>query len=67
MHVITLFFHGAFDENIFIPIRAHQDGLERRERHPSRVDETNLDGWLYDINATLTSDGEGDENIFISV
>ena len=23
MHVITLFFHGAFDENIFIPISAH--------------------------------------------
>ena len=37
MHVITLFFNGAFDENVFIPIRAHQDGLERREQHPGRV------------------------------
>ena len=27
--VITLFSHGAFDENVFILIRAHQDGLER--------------------------------------
>ena len=37
IHVINLLFHGAFDENVFIPIRAHQDGLERRERHPGRV------------------------------
>ena len=37
MHVITPFFHGALDENIFIPIKAHQDGLERRKRYPGRV------------------------------
>ena len=31
MHVITLFFNGAFDENVFIPIRAHQDGFAEND------------------------------------
>ena len=48
MHVITLFFYGALDENIFIPIRAHQDDLERRERHPGHVERDK--SWWYDIN-----------------
>ena len=34
IHVITLFFHGEFDKNGFIPIQSDQDGLGRREQHP---------------------------------
>ena len=43
MHVITLFFHGTFDESIFIPKRAHQDGIERRERHHGGVQQDKFD------------------------
>ena len=44
MHDITLFFHDAFDKNVFcryLSIRVHQDGLERRERHPGGVQQDN--------------------------
>ena len=33
----NLFFHSAFDENVFSLIGAHQDGLEHREQHPGDV------------------------------
>ena len=36
-------FHGAFDENIFIPIRTPQNGLERREQLPGGVQQEKLD------------------------
>ena len=42
MHGITLFFHGMFDENVFIRIRTHQYGLERRERHPVGLQQEKL-------------------------
>ena len=42
MHGITLFFHGTFDENVFIRIRTHQYGLERREQHPVGVQQEKL-------------------------
>ena len=37
IHVITLFFYGEYDGNVFILIWRHQDGLERREEHPGGV------------------------------
>ena len=43
MHVIILFVHSAFDENVFITIKTHQDGLERREGHPDGVQQEKLD------------------------
>ena len=36
-YVTALFYIGAFDENIFMSIQTHQDGLERPERHPEGV------------------------------
>ena len=48
IHVITLFFYGEYDGNIFILIWRHQDGLERREEHPSGVqqDKTSILNYL---------------------
>ena len=43
IHVITLFFHGDYDENVFFPIQSHQRGLERRERQPGGVQQEKLD------------------------
>ena len=37
MYVICLFFQGEFDAIVFILIWRDQDGLERREGHPGRV------------------------------
>ena len=48
IHDITQFFHDAFDKNVFFPIRVHQDGLERRERHPGGVQQDN--SWWYNID-----------------
>ena len=48
IHVITLFFYGEYDGNIFILIWRHQDGLERREEHPGGVqqDKTSILNYL---------------------
>ena len=43
IHVITLFFHGDYDENVFFLIQSHQGGLERREWRPGGVQQVNLD------------------------
>ena len=43
IHVITLFFHGDYDENVFFLIQSHQGGLERRERQPGGVQQEKLD------------------------
>ena len=43
IHIITLFFHGALDENAFIPIRTRHEDLERRERHSGGVQQEKLD------------------------
>ena len=48
IHVIHLFLHSACDENVFFPIGAHQDGLERREQHPGGVQQEKKD--CYDID-----------------
>ena len=64
MHVITIFFHGTSDENVFIPIRAHQDRIERRERHLGGVQQEKL-FFVYDL-ITLFYD-EYDGNIFIMI
>ena len=42
IHVITLFFYGEYDGNIFILIWRHQDGLEHREGHPGEVQQEKL-------------------------
>ena len=47
MHVITLFFHGEYDGNVFFPIQSHQSGLERRERHPGGVHRVKFDVIFY--------------------
>ena len=36
-------FYGAFDEDVFISIITHQDGLKLRERHPGGVKQEKLD------------------------
>ena len=48
IHVITLFFYGEYDGNIFILIWRHQNGLERREEHPGGVqqDKTSILNYL---------------------
>ena len=48
IHVITLFFYGEYDGNIFILIWRHQDGLERREEHSGGVqqDKTSILNYL---------------------
>ena len=43
MNVLTLFFHGTFIENVFIPIRAHQDG---QNDILVVYSETNFDGMI---------------------
>ena len=42
MHVICLIFHGEFDAIVFILFWRHQDGLERREGHPGRLQQEKL-------------------------
>ena len=53
MHVITLFFHGEHDGNIFFPIQSHQSGLERRERHPGGVQQVKFDVIFYYVKYIL--------------
>ena len=52
IHLITLFFHGKHDENVFIMIQGSQNGLELRERHPSGVQQEKLMFllWMFDTS-----------------
>ena len=47
IHLITLFFHGRYDGNVFIRIWGPQDVLELRERHPGGVQQGKIMSLLW--------------------
>ena len=69
IHVITLFFYGEYDGNIFILIWRHQDGLEHREGHPGEVQQEKLMFPLWTCNTCYNPIfyGEYDGNISILI
>ena len=69
IHVITLFFYGDHDENVFFPIQSHQRGLERRERQPGGVQQEKLDVMFRrcDTSYNPIFYGEYNGNVFIMI